>query len=384
MLNESLRDKLYELRAELWDFRMKRDMASLMLIQNRLNDIFNESKCKQLIYTENTDKMFFGVYVDPVIPIEEITDLLMGDDNYIVKEYYVELDSKLFDSKLTMDEITACVIQNVGCMVADSKPMKKAIYQLDLYLSSEGTTLKLTESVHYLNLLAFGIKDAMRKMTSMFYMHPGDIGIYDSLMSDLDMLTSAQTAIMKLRSEGKINTDMIEAPIVVLSFIVRLYNDILKFRVDAMDTIDEAIKLSPSKYEKKELKGIKERLARIDDSSILEETTGKSMKGLRASIENKFHKYKRGAIQGYEDDFYEIQFQYNNMETQEDALLLIHQINSRMSVIQDYLENEKMNSMERKQFEKLYDDYNELRMKISKSRIYQNKTRLYVNYGYDD
>ena len=384
MLNESLRDKIYDLRADLWDFKYKRDLASLALIKNRLNDIFNESECKQVIYTENTDKMFFGIYVDPVIPADKILDILIDDGNYIVKEYYVEFDSKLFDSKLTMDELTACVIQNVGCMVADAKPMKRTKDHLDMYLSSEATTLKLTESIHYLNLLSFGVKDCMRKLTSMFYMHPGDIGIYDSLMSDLDMLTNAQDAIMKLRSEGKINTDMIETPVVVLSFIVRLYNDILKYRVDAMDTIDEAIKLSPSKYEKRELKGIKERLSRIDDSSILEESTGKTIKNIRAGLNNKLHKYKRNAIQGYEDDFYEIQFQYNNMETQEDALLLIHQINSRMSVIQDYLEDEKLNQMDRKRFQKLYDDYNELRMKISKSRIYQNKTRLYVNYGYDD
>ena len=86
----------------------------------------------------------------------------------------------------------------------------------------------------------------------------------------------------------------------------------------------------------------------------------------------------------YEDDFFEIQFEVNNMETQEEAMLLLHRINSRMAVLDDYLTSEDLSAADRKRWERLYSEYNKLRFNLSNNKIYANKTRLYVNYGMDD
>jgi predicted transcriptional regulator of viral defense system len=93
---------------------------------------------------------------------------------------------------------------------------------------------------------------------------------------------------------------------------------------------------------------------------------------------------KTNGVGKYEDDLYEIQFEANNCETQEEAMLLLHRINSRVAVIADYIHTECETEREKKRWYKLLNEYNKLRGTLSKQKIYQNKTRLYVNYGYDD
>ena len=93
---------------------------------------------------------------------------------------------------------------------------------------------------------------------------------------------------------------------------------------------------------------------------------------------------KISGLKQYEDDYYQFKFEANNMETQDEAILLMHRINSRMSVIDDYLSTEEISKEDRNRWQTLYNNFNKLRAEIANSRIYQNKTRIYVNYGVDD
>lgn len=124
------------------------------------------------------------------------------------------------------------------------------------------------------------------------------------------------------------------------------------------------------------------RLERIDDDSLLTEAN------MLTSITNFFKdnakKMKISGLKQYEDDYYQFKFEANNMETQDEAILLMHRINSRMSVIDDYLSTEEISKEDRNRWQTLYNNFNKLRAEIANSRIYQNKTRIYVNYGVDD
>lgn len=380
MITDKMRNDISDLYASINTFRINKNAKSVEDIQYSLNKLFFNAKCKQVIYTDNTDKMFFGIMVIPVIRAKDLIGILQSDDSYIISEYYVELDSKLFDSKLSVDEIMACIIQNVGDMVIDSSAMRRTKEELDKYLVATNQTFKLTESIHYLELLSMGIRDAMRKLTSVFYKTDNEIE-NDEFMSDLEMSKFCISAMYKLRSEGKVNTEIPENAVIVLAWVIRLYNDILKNRIAAIHTLKKGIKFSPSVYERREYTNVIRRLERIDDDALLESAA----QSIKDSIKRNAHTYKKNGIKDYEDDFYEINFQANNMETQDDALFLIHQINSRMSIIEDYLDTEDgVTKQERKRWMKLLDNYSKLREEIAGSKIYQNKTRLYVNYGYDD
>ena len=376
-----IQHKITNLDEDISELKAHRDFESLKRIQSDLNKIFeNDAKCNQVIYTNNVDKSFFGVMVVPRLTKDMVTRIMNSDDKVLVKEYYVEIDSKLIDSSLNSFEITACILQNIGSMIADSRAINIAKMIIDKFLVDNNTSIKLTDNIHYNQILAFGIADAMRKSTSMFFMT--DIALEnDEFIKDLNLKNDAKSALQKLRNEGKIVLEQAEVPTVVLAWVLRLYNDILHNRIAAIHTIKKGIKFSPSTYEKKTLKNIIQRLERIDDDALIE-----SASQMDAFIihEGLVDRYKKSGMRGYEEDLYELKFNANNMETQEDAILLIHQINSRMSVIMDYMETEKISKSEYKRWKKLYDEYDALRKVVSSSKIYQNKTRIYVNYGFDD
>ena len=173
----------------------------------------------------------------------------------------------------------------------------------------------------------------------------------------------------------------IDNKLIFLSWVIRLYKDVIHKRIDAINDLGASIKLTGSKIEKREMENIIARLSRIDDDSLLQE-------GALDYISDFFDKtrfdIKKNGMKRYEDDFFELQFEVNNMETQEEAMLLLHRINSRMAVIDDYLTSENLPVADRKRWEHLYNEYNKLRFNLSNNKLYANKTRLYVNYGMDD
>ena len=65
--------------------------------------------------------------------------------------------------------------------------------------------------------------------------------------------------------------------------------------------------------------------------------------------------------------------------------MLIGRINSRMSVLADYIGSEKnLTASNKARYTKLLNDYNTLRNKVSDEKVYENGNRIYVNYGFED
>lgn len=357
-------------------FLLSKNLETLKSIKYDLDKLFPGSKCLDVIYTENTDKMFFGINVCPVLNAKRIFDILQSDEPYIVSEYYLEIDSQIMDA-INSNNITDCIVYDVAAMVSDASPMRKAQSILDEYLISTNSVLKYSDSIHYQELLSFGIRDTMKKVTSMFY-----VGLDNLNEEILEMYGIMPANILNLvRSLGKVPFTKAESPIVVLAWVMRLYNSVLKYRIAARHTIQKGIRYTGSQLDRKELDNIYRRLDRIDDAAVIKEDL---FMGVANAISGQLKDMKVKGISKYEDDFYEIQFEANNLETQEEAMILLHRINSRMGVIADFLATEELNATNRKRWTKLLDEYNKLRNTISRQKIYQNKTRLYVNYGYDD
>ena len=71
-----------------------------------------------------------------------------------------------------------------------------------------------------------------------------------------------------------------------------------------------------------------------------------------------------------------------NIETENEAIYVIRQINNRMAIISDYLETEELTEIDRERFFKLYDKYDGLREELSKKAIYNRKMYgLFVDYN---
>jgi hypothetical protein len=139
----------------------------------------------------------------------------------------------------------------------------------------------------------------------------------------------------------------------------------------------ELINILPSissELTKREVENVIKRLDMIDDNMINEGFLGKALNSFKVS-----------GLKGYENDYYELKFEANNVEDDDQALLLIARINSRMSVIADYLSTEEnISATQRIRWTKLLNEYNALRNQLASEKLRRNKTRLYVNYGFDD
>ena len=383
MISERMQNLIADLRGSLMKLKMNpRGNANLNDIRDSLNAIFGEDKVKQVIYTDNTDKVFFGLIVMPIIPAKDIIDIFLKNDHYVINQVYVELDSKMFNEmlNLSLDEITALVIREVGHMVADASPIETVKADIDNYLYQKNITIKLSDSIHYAELLSFGVRDAIRKTISIFEAPKGEQ--IDQFDIDCEIDEDLKSAMKKIDDNGYNFNSEIDNKLIFLSWVLRLYRNVLEYRIAAIHTLKKTIELTPSILEKKECGNIITRLERIDDDSLLTEAT--FLDDIVQNLKRSAKTMKMQGIQKYEDDYYEIQFQVNNLETQDDAVLLLHQISSRMAVLDDLLSSEEMSKGDYAKWRDLYHRYNQLRSSIAKNKIYQNKTRLNVNYGMDD
>ena len=351
------------------------------LFRNRNNDGRDAvPSCESVIITKNTDKQFFGLNVYPIYDTEMSKIVLDPDKDFIVNKYYLEIDSKIFNV-LSTYEIALCILYDITALCTDNIPMKKVRDLVNMYLVNKREVIKPSEYAAYKDIFNFGIRDAMQKVTSMFNI--GDAAIEaNQFINDISANNNLGISFnkilfrirTKLKTNGMISFNEYETPIVVLSYILNLYNNMKTNKRTARKELINILPSISSQLRKREIENLIKRLDMIDDNMINEGFLG-----------NALNSFKVSGLKGYENDYYELKFEANNVEDDDQALLLIARINSRMSVIADYLSTEEdIPTNQRVRWTKLLNDYNGLRNQLASEKLRRNKTRLYVNYGFDD
>ena len=131
-------------------------VEELRLGLNKILDTFGDNtKCIGMVYTQNLDKLFFGLYVMPSIPCDTVINIITGDNKYIIKQFYLELDSRLFglDLALTTPEIAALILHDTMAITGSSAPVEEVKRAIDKYLKDNHEILKLSDSIHYKEIL---------------------------------------------------------------------------------------------------------------------------------------------------------------------------------------------------------------------------------------
>lgn len=348
-------------------------------IKDCLNKIFPDSKCVDVIYTVNTDKMFFGIVTLPILSPNEILNIMTSDEDSKITTYKVELDSKLFSETmdLTLDEITALIVHEVARLVNDYYPINNARYLIDKTVLDYGITLKMSEYVPYIEIIGYGIKEAARRSVSIFennYLVP----YY--LDETYELTDSLRRAITKLENKGNLWDTEIDNKSIIIKWVVRLYTDILKYRIMSLHTLEKGIELTGSVLVVNEMKNMVKKLHRIDDYSLMQEASSiiNFFNDSKKANLSALDRFKANGIKNYYDDFYEIQFEVNNMDNDRGtAVGLLHKINSRMSVIDDYITTEpELNLQTKKRLADLYYKYDELRGTIASQKLKSPQTLL--------
>ena len=353
----------------------------LRVIKDELNKFFKDSKCKEVLYTTNIDKMFFGIKLVPLIDADDIYEYLIEDEPSRLDTYVVELDSHLLDPILDLSamELLSILIHEVGHLIGDSSPIENARKALDAYLTANKDHIKISQSIHYKELLAYGLKDYLSKAGSMFYINDPTEIMGDELAAAYglsDALTSAYGKINKNNIKLYENSEI--SRFITFSWVLSVYKNLRIRRVGTIRTLNRAIQLTGSRLEKMEMENVIRRIKRIDDDSLLE---GSTMDTIRQKLKEKMRKARINNLRTIDNTFYELNMQVRNVEDENDALYLMRQINSSISVIDEYRNSVDCDEYEKEQWNKAMDKFSQLRDRLSKTVVYKNKNYgLFVNY----
>lgn len=342
-------------------------------LKNELNRFFHDSKCVECMFTENYDKPFFGMCIMPVLKSDDTYEYIQGDKKYRINEYYVEVDSKLFDEMLdlTGEEFIAIVLHEIGHMVNDANPIEVFKKNMMNYVTQNGV-IRSTSNVNYREILLFGIKDCIRKMDSIFE-KKDDETLADEFVIAHGYGPALESALTKIVDHtGSLNKGVTNN-FLVMGWTLRLYQDIKNRRIPALYLLRKMKELTPSHLEREELYKLEVRLRRIDDDAII----GNYIQESGTILSN----LKRKGIRGYEDDYYELALQTKAVQREDDALIILHKINSRIRVLEDYIEDEEMNAKDQKRWDDLLNKYIKLRDTLSNKTLQADDySRIIVNY----
>ena len=190
---KNIRYDFSELTNIMYSIKDNPNTNNMNKLQKELNRFFKDSTCKGVIYTKNTDKVFFGMCVMPVIDGNKAVDILHNNEVCRINEYYLELDSKLFDPLLALSsrELVAILLHEVGHIVNNNAPVDEVRKEIDSYLAKEDDNLVIADSIHYKEILAFGIKDFIRRTSSLFEIEDAVETVREAANSDVNIIFGA-------------------------------------------------------------------------------------------------------------------------------------------------------------------------------------------------
>lgn len=383
-----IRDIYDDIEICVQNIQMNQAQKFLDDLKDALNKLFPDSICEGVIWTPNQDKLFFGLYVMPKADADEVIKAITNDRRYRIKSYYVELDGKLFSPYLNLShhEITALIVHDVGALTNSSAPSEEVVKSIDQYLVDNHEALKLSDLVHYKEILSFGFRDAIRKTTSIF-----ELGKYepteDTFADFIDWTPYAQyvtSALDKISRMGYNYNRDLDTRFIVLSWVLRVYKDVLGYRISALKTLEKMQELSPSQIERKELNNFAHRLNRIDDDMLLESTAEEDplLEEMRQTQFGFVTSNFVDSLDMMKNDLVGIVLRQENIDANEpDAIPdLLGAINQKMMFIKDYAEQNESDPTAFKQWNKMYQELARRRNQLAKHKFYVPKRRMVNTY----
>lgn len=343
-------------------FNLKSDQSPnrLRQLKEELNRFFKDSVCKEVIYTVNRDKVFFGASCIPFVSDEDIVDIVTGDEKKRINAYYLEIDSKLLELGLTARELVAVILHEVGHLVADSTPTEEFRKALNVYLSKNNEHLVISDSIHYKQILIYAYKDSVRKLTSLFFREDDEI-IADQFSVACGYGEDLESAYRKIMSKTSTLNRNVSNKLLVLQWTLRMYKDLKIRRIGALHTINKMRNITGSSLEKRELNNVSRAINQIDDDTLIQEATN-----IFKKTSESYRKFKYKGIRRLEDDLYEYSLRAKTVDEEDEALMLIRELSLKISMIDDYMMTEKLSESERERWSNLMRKYQMVREELSK------------------
>ena len=338
--------------------------SKLTALKNELNKFFNKSTCANALYTTNTDKLFFGMRVYPMLREPETYKILHSDDPVEIERYYVEIDSKLYDPMLglTEKEVLAMLLHEIGHIVYDTSTIDEVKKQIDYYLADSVDGI---DGIGKFNpkVIAYGIKDAMFKQASLFAKFGNEEMIADAFVFSCGYGEELESGFKKiLKSSMYINKD-VDNRFIILSWAFRVNRDIRMSRLQSIKTLNKAKSLCASTLEKH---AIEDTIDVLSTSGTTFANESGIIDNVKARFNAKFASFKAKGIKSIKQDIYELNLRLRVAETESDLLYVIRTVNNDVSILQDYITEPEVDEEERKEIEDVLLELYSIREKAAK------------------
>lgn len=353
-------------------FKNTKSNNELTHIKNELNKFFSDSTCNGVIYTENTDKLFFGMCVMPIVNGDTAVKILTSSDKIRINSYYVEFDSRLFSTELSLSarEILAILLHEIGHLVNDSSPVDEVRKAVDTYAVNNGTHISITNSVQYRELLAFALKDSLRKLTSIFTQKKNEEVLADEFVVRCGFGPELESAFNKITKRAMALNRDVDNKLIVLQWALRLYLDIKTKRIPAIHALKRAKQETGSSLEGREITWVSNNLNQIDEDAMITESY---IEDLVRKVNTAYRNFKIKGLRSLEDDIFDIALRIKNCDEQDEALAILREINTNLSILDDFLRTENLDDNTKKRVFTLIDKYEGLRDELSRKKTYKDK-----------
>lgn len=350
----------------------------LFSLKQAINECLENYTCSNIIFTFNTDKILFGVKVSPTISDPEMINIIAADPSYhpAFVQYQLEIDSKLVEN-VSGEELAALIMEDI-CVTMDPLSAERVQDLLALLVADKGSALSIRASVNYTQILIYAFKETLYKVTSIIF-RPKESLAMNEITSGLDI----KDILDNLQENLKITlygfSDVETAPKMgCLEWALMIYDDIQTNIRYAEEILNTAKIGTASQLEINEINLTLKCLRRaynevINEAAILEDKVVNEI-----SI---FKSLKKSGLKSIENDLYEFKMQVKTCVEQEEALFILKQINTRIGILDDYLQTEDLSEDERNKWSAIDVEYRALREELVKKKLSMRKNiGYYVDY----
>jgi hypothetical protein len=306
----------------------------LSKLKNELNKFFIKAKCKEVLYTVNTDNLFFGMRVYPSFDGNKAIEILGDSKTNAFEEYYVEIDSKLFDPMLGLNkrEKTAILLHEIGHIVYDTATIDEVKKQIDMYFTRSDDYVDINASKGYKELIGYALKDSVVKTGSLFAKMGNTEIIADTFVASCGYGPDLESAMRKISKSSVYMAKSVDDRFITLSWVLRLRSEFELRRIPAIKTLNKAKTLTGSKLEQREITYATNILSHSNfglNEGFIE--------NIKLRFSKKFDDFKRSGIRSIKNDIYELNLRLRTAESAEELMYIIRQANTDVTILQDYL-----------------------------------------------
>lgn len=351
-----------------------------MLIINRELDKFTGSsmKCKSVIYNQNTDGMFFGMCVYPdVTPYQVMNIITDSKENSNTVNYVIEFDSRLFDGTFTSGEIVAMILHEVGHVNSEVANRQIKEY-INAYFANAGKGFSIDDIKKCPELLVFMYKRSIRAITSIFNKQAEEFEA-DRFCVEYGFGRDLESSFAKILQKRSI---FVEDKFANIKWYLITYNQLTVRKKAVNKLLEEMKNTTKSKLDIELFKNLKDALSKksIVNEAVCADQLRNKVYHLNESS-SLIRKIKLNGMKAIEDETFMYAIRIKNVDSENEAMDILIDINSKLNIVNDYINNEKLDDYDFKRWDALRVKLNSLREDLMKKPAYRQKYYgLFVEY----